>query len=174
MNARRTENQKWQNRRWWLVLCVSLLILSLAGCAGRYGKLVYDEAVDQVFDNLKVLPDHRYYFSGPDSRPDAIIAIDKRFTLKSDYWKPVEMTTAKLKHWIENPARRGRFYPYTYGRYILSDKGQRIGLWYSLRDYRAFATVKMLGDTTVQVSTPIQEAYRWRRTPFSNNMRDHN
>jgi hypothetical protein len=171
MNARRIENRKLQDRHNWLILSIALLILVLAGCAGRYGNFVYDEAVDQVFENLTVLPGHRYYITGPESRPDAIIAIDQRYTLKSNYWKPVEMTPEKLKHWIDNPARRGRFYPYTYGRYILSDQGQRIGLWYSLRDYRAFATVKMLDATTVQISTPIDEEYRFRRTPFSYNMR---
>jgi hypothetical protein len=156
----------------WVFLGVVLLVLSMAGCAGRYGNLVYDEAVDQMFENLTVLPDHRYYFSGSDSRPDAIIAIDTRYALKSNIWKPVEMTSEELKRWIDNPARRARLYPYNYGRYIVSDDGQRIGLWYSLKDWRAFATVKMLNDTTVQVSTPIDEAYRLRRTPFSNNLRD--
>jgi hypothetical protein len=154
----------------WLFLGALLLILFLAGCTGRYGGFVYDEAVDQVFEELTVLPDHRYYYTGPESRPDAIIAIDQRYTLKSEIWKPVEMTSEKLKRWVDNPARRARFYPYTYGRYIVSDDGQRVGLWYSLKDWRAFATVKMLDDTTVQVSTPIDEEYRLRRTPFTNNL----
>lgn len=160
------------NRRRWGFWLVSLLVLSLAGCAGRHGRFVYDEAVDQVFEELTVLSDHRYYFTGPESRPDAIIAIDKRYTLKSKLWKPVEMTSEKLKHWVDNPARRARFYPYTYGRYIVSDDGRRIGLWYSLRDWRAFVTIKMLDDTTVQVSTPIDEEYRLRRTSLFNNLID--
>ncbi|MEJ2641371.1 MAG: hypothetical protein P8010_17530 [Desulfosarcinaceae bacterium] len=165
--------KSFRNRRPWVFWSVALLILSLEGCAaGRYGKFVYDEAVDKVFEDLTVLPDHRYYITGPDSRPDAIIAIDQRYTLKSKLWKPVEMTPQKLKHWVANPARRAQYYPYPYGRYIVSDDGQRIGLWYSLRDWRAFATVKMLDDTTVQVSTPLDEGYRMRRTPFSNNLMD--
>jgi hypothetical protein len=152
-------------RRWW-ILGVWLLAVSLAGCAGRYGGFVYDEAVDQVFEDLTVLPDHRYYFSGPESRPDAVIAIDERYTLSSQLWKPVEATEAQLKRWVDNPSRRAHYYPYTYGRYILDDAGNRIGLWYSFHDWRAFAFVKMLDSTTVQVSTPLEEGYRRKRHFF--------
>jgi hypothetical protein len=143
-----------------------LLALLLAGCGGTYGRFVYDEAVDQVFEDLRVLPDHHYYFSGPDSNPRAIIAIDKRYTLVSRLWKPVDMTAARLKSWVKNPARRGHYYPYTFGRYLLDDGGERVGLWYSLRDWRESATIKILEDNRIQVSTPMDEGYR--RRPFGN------
>ncbi|MDJ0783027.1 MAG: hypothetical protein QNJ22_13715 [Desulfosarcinaceae bacterium] len=147
-----------------LLLCM----LTLLGCGGTYGSFVYDEQVDQIFEELTVLPDHSYYFSGSDSRPDAIIAIDEAFTLESRIWKPVEMTDDQLKAWVFNPTRRAKYLPYTYGRYMLTDDGQRIGLWYSLYDWRAFATIRMLDDTIVQVSTPFDESYRRKRSNFFN------
>jgi hypothetical protein len=142
-----------------------LLILVLPmGCGGTYGRFVYDEAVDEAFEQLTVLPDHHYYFSGPDAFPDAIIAVDSNYTLASRLWKPIDMTEAQLKRWIFYPTRRALYYPYTYGRRILDDRGNQLGVWYSLKDYRAFSTVRMLDDTTVQINTPIDETDRRRRS----------
>jgi hypothetical protein len=167
MIASRCKKKIRLNRRFRrLAVGLILLALMLTGCGGTYGKFVYDEAVDQVFEDLKVLPEHDYYFSGPDSNPRAIIAIDKRYTLVSSLWKPVEMTEAQLKSWVKNPARRGHFYPYTFGRYLLDDGGERVGLWYSLRDRHAFATMKILDDKRIQVTTPADDGYR--RRPFNN------
>jgi hypothetical protein len=142
-----------------------VLLAFLMGCGGTYGRFSYDEAVDDTFEQLTVLPDHQYYFSGPDSYPDVIIAIDNKYSLASRLWKPIEMTEAQLKKWVFYPSRRAQYYPYTYGRQILDDQGDRIGVWYSLQDYRAFASIRMLDATTVQLSTPIDEAHR-RHKPF--------
>lgn len=171
MTASRCKRKKYNWRFPWLALGLILLALTLAGCGGTYGKFVYDEAVDQVFEDLRVLPDHRYYFSGSDSLPRAIIAIDRRYTLVSSIWKPIEMTEAQLRRWVLNPARQGHFHPYTFGRYLLNDGGEQVGLWYSLRDRRAFATIKILGDNRIQVSTPVDDGYR--RKPFSNFLSDY-
>lgn len=143
---------------YWLV--VLLILPIIVGCGGVYGNFVYDEAVDEIFEAPTVLPQHNYYFSGPESRPRAIIAIDNGYTLASKLWKPVAMTTAQLNRWVKDPSRRALLFPYTFGRIIQDDKGRRVGVWYSLYDYREFATILMLDETTVQVSTPIDEGYR--------------
>jgi hypothetical protein len=163
------KNKVHKKNQWVLSFCFGLglpvLIALLMGCAGIYGRFVYDEAVDDVFEQLSVLPDHNYYYSGPDSYPDVIIAIDEKYTLASKLWKPIEITAAQLKKWVFYPSRRAQYYPYTYGRRILDDQGNRIGVWYSLQDYRAFATIRMLDANTVQLSTPIDEGHR-RQGPY--------
>lgn len=164
MTASRTNKKKYRRRYLCLGMGAILLAMVLTGCGGTYGSFKYDEEVDTLFENLKVLPDHHYYFSGPESYPRAIIAIHKRYTLVSNLWKPVEMSEEKLKRWVRDPSRRGLYYPYTFGRYLLDADGGQMGLWYSLRDWRDFMTVKMLDGTRVQVSTPIDEGYR-RRSP---------
>ena len=161
-----TTQRRHQKALRWRGVIVALLF-SLAACAGAgtYGKLVNDDEVDQLFKNLTVLPDHNYYYSGSDARPRAIIAIDETYTLSSRLWKPVDITTEQLKHWVLNPSRQAQFDSSTYGRFIMDDKGQRIGFWYSIVDWRDIATVKMLDATTVQVSTPVESPDK-RRVPM--------
>jgi hypothetical protein len=142
-----------------------VLMALITGCGGTYGRFVYDEAVDDAFEQLTVLPGHQYYFSGPDAYPDVIIAIDKEYTLASKLWKPIEMTETQLKKWVFYPSRRAHYYPYTYGRRILDDRGNRIGVWYALQDYRAFSSIRMLDAATVQINTPIDEGGR-RHRPY--------
>ena len=133
---------------------ITTLLFSLAACAstGVYGKFVYTQEVDDLFESLTVLPDHAYFFSGSDARPRVILAIDDAYTLSSKLWKPVDMTAEQLKRWVLNPSRRSQYDAATYGRYIYDDKGQRIGAWYALEDWNQYVTVKMLDDTTVEIS----------------------
>lgn len=131
-------------------------LVSLGACAAGHGSFRYDDQVDRQFKTLTVLPGHRYYYSGPVSRPRAIIAIDAAYTLASDFWKPVEMTPEVLKNWVQSPTRKAYYDVATYGRVILDDKGQRVGVWYSLKDRLDFATVRMVDATTVNVSTPFE------------------
>ncbi|MEJ2641372.1 MAG: hypothetical protein P8010_17535 [Desulfosarcinaceae bacterium] len=144
-------------------LCQVTVLLSalVSGCSGVYGNFRYDEAVDDTFENLTVLPDHQYYFTGPDSYPNVVIAIDEHYSLASNIWKPIDITRDQLKHWVYNPLRSNRYYPYPYGRRILDDKGNEIGVWYALKDYRLFASIRMLDDTTVQLSKPFDESDRF-------------
>lgn len=146
-----------------LSTCLGAVLLAslLSGCAGNYGKLVYDASVDQIFEGFNVLPDHRYYIYGPDTLPAVIVALDKRYHLASSIWKPVDITKEKLKHWIDHPLRRNRRYPYTFGRRMLDDKGRQIGVWYALRDHLAYSVVWVLDDgTTVKISAPNERRHR--------------
>ena len=152
----------------WRSTGVFLMLLTLVGCGGTFGRLVHDEAVDQIFEELTVLPDHRYYYTGSDDRPDAIIAIDERFTLATTLWKPVENIETQLRKWINYRSTRARHKPYTYGRYILDDKGQRVGYWYALKDWWDFATIRMVDEATVEITRPSN---RQRRRPMFD--RDH-
>lgn len=51
------------------------LALALAGCAGHYGSIRWDNGVERLFSAAQVLPGHRYYTTGPDYAPDAILAL---------------------------------------------------------------------------------------------------
>lgn len=142
------------------MMWIIFLVFGLMGCSGVYGQFVHDEAVDQAFEDLSILPNHRYYYSGSDTYPRTIIAIDETYTLSSKIWRPVDMTEDQLKRWIYYPPRTTHLYPYTLGRYITDDKGHRIGVWYSSEDWLEYAVVRMIDETTVQISTPISERHR--------------
>lgn len=156
-------NKRLNTRLMQVGVLLFLIVVSLMGCGGVSGRLVYDDKVDQLFKSLTVLPDHRYYFTGSDSYPTAIIGIDEKYTLSTKFWKPVDMTEKQLKRWVITNSRRAYYDSNHYGRYILDDKGQRLGVWYSLKNWRDFASVRILDERTVQVSTPFDSVPRYRR-----------
>ena len=75
-------------------------LAGLLGCSGTYGRLVVNSDIKALFERNEVLPDHRYYYSGPVSEPRVIVGIHKDYTLQSDYWHPVDLTPELLEHWL--------------------------------------------------------------------------
>ena len=55
-----------------VILFITVTIV-FGGCAENYGRLQRSAEVDKIFKTYRVLPDHRYYFTGPEGRPDAIM-----------------------------------------------------------------------------------------------------
>jgi hypothetical protein len=99
----------------------------------RYGKIKRDRDVNHIFQTYKVLPDHRYYTFGQGNIPHAIIGIQDNFKLRSGIWKPVDLTTPLLRSWV---TQMDNIYGYPpYGSLILDDKGQRLGIWYSSKQW---------------------------------------
>jgi hypothetical protein len=52
---------------------VLMLAVLTAGCAANWGSIRYSPEATQIFKTYQVLPDHRYYYTGRDSMPDAVI-----------------------------------------------------------------------------------------------------
>jgi hypothetical protein len=156
-----------------------LTILLLVGCNGKYGMIVPNREVKNQFENFEILPDHNYFSTASHTSPRVVIGIQQEYTLDSDRWMPVELTSEKLRAWIEDrrPYSRyfhsdnvnlysGRFHrrginPYSrkfYGNNgsdILNEVGTKIGVWYSFIDWRDWATVFMIDEKTVSISLPI-------------------
>lgn len=143
-------------------LCLLAGLLILAGCSGQYGRLSVNDSVKNQIENYQVLPDHNYYYSGAEVSPRAIIGIHKDYTLKSDLWKPVELTPDQLKKWmIYFGSSTTSDQPFN-GSEILTPDGNRIGIWYAFKDWRDWASVAMIDEKMVNISTPIEK----HTTPF--------
>ncbi len=126
-------------RNWALMpLAAGMLLVSLlAGCASNpearqsNGTLKLSSEVSQIFETYRVLPNHRYYFSGSTAKPRAIIGIDQNYSLNSQLWKEAaDLNSEQLKRWVDQmlgfrPAAR------TFGSSILSGNGEQVGVWYS-------------------------------------------
>ena len=56
-----------------------------------------DGRVMQAFDKFQVNPNYNYFYSGSEVYPNAVIGLDKAYTLESHLWKKVDMTPAKLR-----------------------------------------------------------------------------
>ena len=145
------------NIRWISLLTVLTIFLAVGfGCAGsgNYGRLQRDEDVDKAFKTYQFPPDHKYYYTGPDGRPDAIMGIKNEYTLETTQWKPIKSSDGTLKKGIDSinfhHSTRVRNYPY--GFFILGPEGDRLGIWYSIWDW---TTVIVKEDKRLQVFPPV-------------------
>ena len=121
--------------RYFQFVCTLLVTGFLAGgCAipTNQGSMVRDGEVAKLIESATILPNHTYYFTGPEAQPQVIIAIDDSFTLTSKYWIKVDDVAKKLKDWnrtIDN-AYRTMWDIYS-GFQIMTPDGRQAGIWYS-------------------------------------------
>jgi hypothetical protein len=107
-----------------------------------------------------VLPDHHYYYTGSDNNPDAIIAIQRKYTLETRLWKSVEATPKQIKDWVDRLTDLRGYGLKTLGSDILGPNGETIGIWYSKKS--DFTTVRLLDDNRVMVYPPTEvDRIRW-------------
>jgi hypothetical protein len=112
----------------------SAIAVLLTGCADKAPSghwLIAPEGY-AAFESGTVLPDHVYYYIGSYANPDSVIAIDRRFTLRTRVWAEADMTESLLNGWLQmfqterySPACTHR------GGVILTPDGWRAGYWYS-------------------------------------------
>jgi len=99
----------------------------------RYGKLKRDRDVTHLFQTYKVLPDHKYFTTGQGNIPHAIIGVQENYKLRPGIWKAVDLTTPLLRSWV---TQMDNIYGYPpHGSIILDDNGQRLGIWYSSKQW---------------------------------------
>jgi hypothetical protein len=136
------------------VTLLLMLILSLGGCAYNYGRLQPSSAVTAVFKADQVLPDHKYYYTGPDGWPDAIIAVNQDFTLVSDLWTAFEPSPKRLRDLMDYAQSHfgTNTHHFPYGYHILAPDGRKVGVWYSIWDW---TTIEMRSDSTVVIYPPL-------------------
>jgi hypothetical protein len=135
------------------VYTLLLLCFLVGGCVStqNQGKMVRAGDVDQLIESATVLPDHIYYYTGPEARPDVIIAIDNSFTLTSKYWIKVDDVANRLKDWnrlIDNGHRASYRYE---GFWLMTPDGRQAGIWYSPYDY---TVVQFPDPSTIILYTP--------------------
>ncbi len=119
----------------------------------NYGEIIPSEEATRIFESYTVLPNHRYYISGAELYPGALIGIDTAYTLDTELWKEVEMTVEKLKETVNDMTSKGlEVGEFLYGFDILDNQGKKVGIWYSI--LRARTSLKMLGENRVMIYTP--------------------
>ena len=137
--------------------------LGLMACIGQfyghYGQILPSADVTRAFEAYQVNPDFRYYTSGSDVYPNAVIGLHKDYRLDlATLWKEVELTPEKMKGMVQ--LMRTKLYSsgqYQQGFDILDDKGKSIGFWYSILSART--SVRINDDGTVRIDTPPLDTY---------------
>ncbi len=120
--------------------------------------------VAETFENYKVMPGYRYYFSGHPHSLNAVVAIEKEYRLTSPHWQETEMDEKKLRHMVDtilnHPGSEYNTEPN--GAYILDDQGKHIGVWYSVW---MLPQLSFLSDTEFAISRPMTVFPHTNRDP---------
>jgi hypothetical protein len=147
-----------------IILCVMLCFAFLSCTASRmspaksWGKIIPDNQAKYAFESYQISSDMNYYISGADVNPNAILGLKKAYMLDSTLWKKVDLTESKLKALVtEMKSRAIDFGQFQFGFAVLNEKGEQIGVWYSILG--AATAVKMKGDNRVMIYTPSQNTY---------------
>lgn len=166
--------------RWYVSVILVVLSASVVlwGCTGidgkessvRYGKIRPDNDVRRAFESYVVKPDHTYYISGVESHPNAIIAIDNRYTLESKLWKKrvfvhddepspfVKVKETSLKYYVNGmKVKVAQFNILLTGFHIYDNEGNDIGDWYSILE--APRSIRILEDNRMSIVPPPSNLY---------------
>ena len=148
--------------RFFALLAVGLC-LAAAACAAPlfrdYGRMDPDEGVAGMLEGYRVNPALRFYISGSDLYPNALLGLRRDLRLDPrTLWKEVPMDPATLKEIVGNMKTKAFEYrQFPYGFAIRDNKGETIGVWYSILTARTF--VRMQEDGSVRIDTPNLDTY---------------
>ena len=105
----------------------AFLIALMTACSGNYGKLQYRNEVGQAFQTFEMIDGYRYFYSGRQSVPTAIVGIDPAFEFSSKFWTAIEPNEFKtMVNRLSPPV-----YGLLNGANLITPDGRRAGVWYS-------------------------------------------
>ena len=138
------------------LLCFAGTLSMLNGCAttAKNSRVTISREATEIWHSYEIQPNYHYYFWGPVSQPFYLVGIDDKYRLKSEQWKPVDLTQEMMKNWFNYIHQRVGISPYPYGSFISGPHGERIGLWYSVRDWRKVGSAHLTEDNQVSLTTP--------------------
>ncbi len=145
-------------------LCVLLLLcLGVLSCSGslfrNYGQILPGGEVTRDLERGVFHPELRYYTSGSDLYPNALIGLHRDYRLDPEtLWKEVAMTPGKLREIVGFMKAKAReFGQFPRGFDLIDTGGKKIGFWYSILTARTF--LRFEEDGTVMLPTPELETY---------------
>jgi hypothetical protein len=153
------------NSRRNVLFCLLLMAgLTTIACGGRlygtYGRIDSSGEATRAFESYHVDPTYRYYVSGPDVYPNALIGLSRDYHLDPEtLWKEVEMTPKEMKEIVDHMKTRAlQLMQSPKGYNLVGDQGRVIGVWYSIITARTF--VQMKKDGIVRIDTPDIDTYK--------------
>ena len=138
------------------VLFLAALQSTLNSCASisKNSTITTSREATAIWNSYQILPNYHYYIWGPVSQPFYIVGIDDKYRLKTQQWKPVDLTPEMLKNWLNYIEPRVGYDPFPYGSFITGPNGERIGLWYSVQDWQQVGSANLSEDNEVSLTTP--------------------
>lgn len=129
----------------------------IAGCA--IGDYHYRSSLEisRQFENGEIVSGYRYYVSGPEIKPIAIVAISADYRMQSEHWRGIDLDSASLKALVElisyvmgSEYKEDQVIPN--GARIIGPDGTMVGMWYSVYDY---SPVTFLDDKVIHISRAV-------------------
>ena len=154
-----------------VVFVFAITVSTLSGCAGalKSSGVISSHEATAIWHTYEIQPNYNYYQAGPSTRPFYIIGVDNRYKLVSKLWKPVDPTPEMLKDWFNYYRPRVGYDPLPYGAFINGPNGERIGLWYSVVDWRLTGSAVLGENNEVTIFMPPDEGHMKRdRNPYDN------
>lgn len=141
---------------------LTALVCCCFGCAGllagKYGSMVPDGKASAAFESFQLSAGVTYYVSGSDEYPNAMLGLNREYTLDSTLWKRIEPTPARFRDLVlQMQARAWQIGQRHYGFAVVDDQGRQIGIWYSILAART--PVVMKEDRHVEIYTPDIDTY---------------
>lgn len=138
------------------------VIVFCMGCTGaiykNYGSFIIDQNASKAFESYQINPDFNYYASGSFVYPNALMGLDKTYTLDSDLWRKIEPTPQEFRELIQNMQTKAlNIRQHPHGFAILDENGKQIGVWYSIM--RAKTAIQMKDERRVIIFTPALDTY---------------
>lgn len=123
-----------------LLLLVGCSGYLLAGCVAidpqrPQGQWIEDTEVSQRIANGEIFAGHLYYYLGSITAPDAFIAIDQRWQLRSRVWAEVAISEQRLAGWLQWYRTEHLGFCDYKGGLILAPDGSHVGYWYGQNPY---------------------------------------
>jgi hypothetical protein len=143
-----------------LLLVAALTTIACAGIlSGTYGQIDPGRDVTLALERYSVNPTYRYYISGSDVYPNALMGLSRDYHLDpATLWKEVQMTPELMKEIVNHMKdRASQIMQFPQGFNLVDDKGRVIGVWYSIITARTF--VQMKKDGIVRIDTPDIDTY---------------
>jgi hypothetical protein len=146
--------------------CFYLLLmvcLSMMACTSQlfpnFGRINISSETTRDFESYSVNTDFRYYISGSDSFPNAIIGLHRDYRIDTEtLWKEVEMTPKVMQNIVRSMKEIASIRQFfLYGFELVDPKGHPIGVWYSIQTART--CLQMKDDGTVRIDTPDLDTY---------------
>ncbi len=111
-----------------------------------------------MFEAITINPEYRYYYSGNDGEPDAIMGLQKDYALEGGYWHEIELTEKQLRWWIESLwSSRNLYIDDCQGYEVLTPDGSVAGVYYSRLEWLG---VKYPGGNRIYVSEPAPAPWK--------------
>ncbi len=130
-----------------LLTISAIFMIVIFGCFENYGRLRRSAEVQTMFETGQLPSEYNYHFFGSRYHPYAVMGLRPDWTLRSNMWRKVELSTEEFKYmtkWVWED-----FGYYKYGANILDPEFEKIGIIFTSS---RMAAVKVDKDTkTVEV-----------------------